>query len=177
MLPELTSALAGVAVAFLGAATLVIAALGAYYAGLLKDRRQLAAKQHELAMMEIDERARAIRRQAAADAAAIAQETSYGRDEPLSGNAKAQLAADKLRELVPDLAQADRSTVADLVKIGASHLRTQSQGSLPAVSLGAYMVTPSQAPPADVVRPNAPEDRPTLPPLKRPLLPKGGTRT
>lgn len=185
MIPELLASLAGLGVAFLGAATLVVGAAGLYYVGLVKNRRELSAKQHELAVkelelkqLELDERLRQKTKSLALDAAAIAQETSLGRKEPLTGTEKASLAADKLREMEPSLANADRSMVTDLVKLGASQLRSsQSSPSHPAVlSPGTYLISPSQAPPPDVMRPTIAEDRPTLPPLKRTPLPRKESR-
>jgi hypothetical protein len=178
MLPELTSALAGVAVAFLGAATLVIGAVGLYYAGLVKDRRVIAAKQNEiqikeleLKQLEADARIRAAQRQAAMDAAAIVEEQVRGDGGHLDGHQKAILAAVKLKELSPSMADVDGSRLTDLVRLGVSDLR--SQRTAIANQTTTYLVTPSQAPPPDVVRQGAPEDRPTLPPLRGRLGPGG----
>lgn len=179
--PELESALWGLVMALITAATGCVVALGYVWVQRIRKRGErndeLDQKRAELAQLDLDEKIRARQKALAFDAVAIAQETSYGRKEPLSGPEKANLAADKLRELDPSLTQADRSTVSDLVKIGAAQLRTQSPAPAAAVlPAGAYLVTPSQAPPPDVVRQGAPEDRPTLPPLKKPGLPAPGKK-
>ncbi len=178
MSPELSAAFDGLVLAALTASTGCVTALGiAGVAHVWRMRKradraeELDHKRLELAQLEVDEKIRAKVRAAALDAASIAQETSYGRSEPLSGRDKAALAADKLREMEPSL---ERAAVTDLVKLGAAQLRSQSSPSLPAVKLspppsGTYLLTPSQAPPPDVVRQGALEDRPTLPPIKRPM--------
>lgn len=182
--PELSSALTGLVMALITALTGCVVALG--YAGVQRIRRrsereeELDRRRSELAQLELDEKIRARTKALALDAASIAQETSLGQREPLTGPQKATYAADKLRELDPSLAQADRSTVSDLVKLGAAQLRSQSHGALPVVPPGSYLISPSNAPPPDVTRPATspavahgwPEERPTLPPVKRPILPK-----
>jgi hypothetical protein len=172
MTPELSAAFDGLVLAAMTAATGCVTALGivgvAHIWRLRKraDRAdELDQKRQELAQLEIDEKLRAKTKALAVDAAAIAQETSYGRKEPLTGPEKASLAADKLRELEPSLAGADRSVVTDLVKLGASQLRSQSGTSNQAIlPPGSYLLTSSQAPPADVVNipppANVPRDKP-----------------
>jgi hypothetical protein len=181
MSPELSAAFDGLVLAALTAATGCVTALGiAGVAHVWRARKradraeELDHKRLELAQLEVDEKIRAKVRAAALDAASIAQETSYGRSEPLSGKDKAALAADKLREMEPSL---ERAAVTDLVKLGAAQLRSQSTSpvKLSPPPSGTYLLTPSQAPPPDVVRPGALEDRPTLPPLKRPLAPRKET--
>jgi hypothetical protein len=188
MSPELASAFNGLMLAALTASTGCIVALGIAGVGHIRRLSKkadaaeaLEQKRHELAQLEVDEKIRAKLRAAALDAASIAQETSYGRSEPLSGKDKAALAADKLREMEPSLSKVERSVVTDLVKLGAAQLRSQSSPGLPVVKLspppsGTYLLTPSQAPPPDVVRSGAPDNQPTLPPLKRPLRPRKETR-
>ena len=184
MSPELSAAFDGLLLAALTAATGCVTALGiAGVAHVWRMRKradraeELDHKRLELAQLEVDEKIRSKVRAAALDAASIAQETSYGRSEPLSGKDKAALAADKLREMEPSLSGAERSVVSDLVRLGAAQLRSQSSPvKLSPPPPGTYLLTPSQAPPPDVVRPGAAEDRPTLPPIKRPVLPRKETR-
>lgn len=167
MLPELLAALTGLGVAFLSACTVFVGWAGWYAVGLVKNRKELAGKQHQLAIkelelrqVEMEERTRVRLKAAALDAAAIAQETSFGRSEPLSGRAKASLAAVKLTELEPAAAALDGSKLNDLVKLGAAQLRA----SMPSMSLAPPpMTSPSSAPPPpdDVGESEGP---PTLPP-------------
>lgn len=176
--PELGSAFWGLVMALITAATGCVVALGVAGVRIISkraERREELDRRHaELAQLELDEKIRARQKAAALDAAAIAQETSYGRAEPLSGKAKAQLAADKLRELAPDLAQADRSTVADLVKLGAAQLRSQTPSAPASLPPGAFLVTRSQAPPPDIVRGVVwPDDEPPTRPPPRPKPLKG----
>lgn len=148
MSPELTAAFDGLALAALTAATGCVTALGiAGVAHIWRLRKradradELDQKRLELAQLEVDEKIRAKTKALAVDAAAIAQETSLGRREPLSGIEKASLAADKLRELEPALATADRSMVTDLVKIGAAQLRQSGSTT--------FSLSQSMAPPPE----------------------------
>lgn len=151
---DLQAAWSSLSLALLGAGTLAATTLGAVGVSVFRSwqrlnekRAELTERDLELKRLEVDEKIRAIQRASALDAASIAQETSYGGDAPLSGYAKASLAADKLRELEPSLASADRSTVTDLVKLGAARLRSQSGSGMTAVlPQGTYLISASQAP-------------------------------
>lgn len=144
---DLQAAWSSLSLALLGAGTLAATTLGAVGVSVFRSwqrlnekRAELTERDLELKRLEVEEKIRTKQRAAALDAAAIAQETSFSSKEPLSGRAKASLAADKLRELEPDL---EGSKLNDFVKIGAAQLRAGGTTT--------FSLTQSMAPPPDRV--------------------------
>lgn len=168
MTPELSAAFGGLVVAVLGATTALVVSLGIVAVGYVRKRGALFEAELELKRAELEEHARTRLRRAAADVAAIVDEQSRGTPGgALSGQVKAELAKEKLKELEPAARVLEGSQLTDIVRLGVAQFRASGT---------TYLVTPSQAPPPDVVHQGASEDRPTLPPLKRPLLPTGKDR-
>lgn len=138
---------------------------------LKQQQIELQQKELELKRLEVEEKIRAKLKAAATDAAAIAQETSLGRKDPLSGQAKAEIAAAKLVELEPAAADLDGSKLTDMVKLGVATLR-QSGASF-------HMITPSMAPPAEHIPPNrlpAPATVPAFTPATKTLPERPGAK-
>ncbi len=131
---------------------------------VVKKDLELKSKELELKQLEVEEKIGAIRRRIALDAAAIAQETSLARKEPLSGSEKAQLAAAKVEELLSESAapNVEGSKLTDLVKLGVAEMRST------------YLLSPSMAPPPEHVTFPKP---PALPAIQAPPVHTPATKT
>jgi len=149
---EVSAGWAGLQLMVSGIVAGILAAAGIYANNYFKGKGDVVKKELELKQLEVEEKIGAIRRRIALDAAAIAQETSYARKEPLTGPEKAQLAAAKVEELLSESAapSVEGSKLTDLVKLGVAEMRTT------------YLVTPSNAPPPEQVTFPKPPPMPAL---------------
>ncbi len=155
---EVSAGWGGLQVAIAGVLLSVLTPLGIYAATYVRGRSELTKKDLELKQSEVDlrkkelelkhlemeERIRMKLKAAALDAAAIADETSRGREEPLSGQAKASIAAAKLVELEPAAERLEGSRLNDMVKLGVAQLRASGATT--------FFISPSMAPPPDHVQ-------------------------
>ena len=149
--PALSTAFYGMLIAALTAVTAIVSAIGVVGAQYIRDLSE--------------DKRRARLRQAGVEAAAIVEEAS--RLHPMHGEAKADLAAVKVRQLEPRLSAAlGADQMRDVVSRGVATLR----GSLPhpSVAVASTSVTPA---PASVRSPSRLPPPPNLPTVEERVTP------